>query len=676
MQNHTLWNATLHPIVPPGTSFTSIYGWLDELLSGDSSLQEDPSLKRWLGMPRTTLKELHDLADAGTEWNFRQDLETRVSGLQQTNITAHMTMLLRERRHDRPCDLQWLLELADTEKATELLLKILLSMEELASEELASNNYDICGRAFMIASALLADFDDVLETSDGTMDASELIFAHCSPRILQLRSSSTQSVVSQGGRVALLSSIFEYRRQFSWESLQQNLDTFSLVMERLSFCMNELSIASGYLKYMDPSSEANVCSRRTSPPVLGKWVLSTAPVRIDLAGGWSDTPPICYEFGGAVTGVAVLVDGRKPLSCRCRIIPGRTGVLLRSENRSSVDGSLISVVETPITNVADLSDFRDPLSDCALLKAALVCLRMITEEQIQSKANLQPLINKFCSQTGDVRLEIVTASILPQGSGMGTSSILAAAVLASIARCIGIGALEDDYLLHAVLMLEQLLTSGGGWQDQANGIIPGIKTVRSKSSTLPVAISVERLALNDSFKHQFENRMVLVFTGKTRLAKNILQDVLRRWSRSTTEVVATVARNVQLAAECNISVLNGDIDHLGRILLEYSKIKVQMAGEDSGAMPESCSVFISHLLERGTITGACLCGAGGGGFMAMVLSDGVGMSDVSAWLQCEGATCHDLLSFTLHTCKICDEGISTHVLDDEKITVGDFSLDW
>lgn len=42
---------------------------------------------------------------------------------------------------------------------------------------------------------------------------------------------------------------------------------------------------------------------------IGTWVEARSPVRIDLAGGWTDTPPICYEAGGKVTGVAVSIDG-------------------------------------------------------------------------------------------------------------------------------------------------------------------------------------------------------------------------------------------------------------------------------------------------------------------------------------------------------------------------------
>ena len=32
--------------------------------------------------------------------------------------------------------------------------------------------------------------------------------------------------------------------------------------------------------------------------------------RIDLSGGWSDTPPITYEQGGAVLNVAVKLNGQ------------------------------------------------------------------------------------------------------------------------------------------------------------------------------------------------------------------------------------------------------------------------------------------------------------------------------------------------------------------------------
>lgn len=49
---------------------------------------------------------------------------------------------------------------------------------------------------------------------------------------------------------------------------------------------------------------------QTSIPPVNKWVTVECPARIDLAGGWSDTPPICYEHGGAVTNMALLIEGK------------------------------------------------------------------------------------------------------------------------------------------------------------------------------------------------------------------------------------------------------------------------------------------------------------------------------------------------------------------------------
>ena len=48
------------------------------------------------------------------------------------------------------------------------------------------------------------------------------------------------------------------------------------------------------------SSENNAATRSYCPRI-GRVVVANAPVRIDLAGGWSDTPPICYETQGAVS---------------------------------------------------------------------------------------------------------------------------------------------------------------------------------------------------------------------------------------------------------------------------------------------------------------------------------------------------------------------------------------
>ena len=48
-------------------------------------------------------------------------------------------------------------------------------------------------------------------------------------------------------------------------------------------------------------------------------VWARSPVRLDLAGGWTDTPPYCIEHGGKVLNVAVDLNGQPPIQVFARL---------------------------------------------------------------------------------------------------------------------------------------------------------------------------------------------------------------------------------------------------------------------------------------------------------------------------------------------------------------------
>lgn len=394
-------------------------------------------------------------------------------------------------------------------------------------------------------------------------------------------------------------------------------------------------------------------------------------------GGWSDTPPICYEYGGAVTGMAVLVDNQYPLCCRGRVRSGGTGILLKTEIRDVSTGDLVSCNRVKIEDIQHLNDFRDPSASCALVKASLICLGLATEEQLQAKDALQPLINKFCSTLKDVSIEIVSTSLLGMGTGMGTSSILGACIIQTIAECVGIGRMQNQCLLQTVLMLEQLLSSGGGWQDQALGILAGVKTIRSQPPRIPLDIQIEELILPEKAVAAFEERLLFAFTGKTRLAKNILQQVLRRWSRRTTEIVSTVRGLVNAAEKTRGAILDESWDRVGDCLYEAFKLKCVMAGEDSGAEPPLVKLFVAELVAHAVIRGAMLCGAGGGGFLLLLLSEGVDKKQVESFFESEVLPLdEDFKEFSFHSCRIAEIGLTTSVLDDESIDSDSYDISW
>ena len=83
------------------------------------------------------------------------------------------------------------------------------------------------------------------------------------------------------------------------------------------------------------------------------------------------------------------------------------------------------------------------------------------------------------------------------------------------------------YLILQVLVVEQMLTTAGGWQDQVGGLSGGIKVGHS-AAALPLRVDVKFLQLSDVTVRAFSDRLFIVYTGKTRLARNLLQVILIR----------------------------------------------------------------------------------------------------------------------------------------------------
>lgn len=188
----------------------------------------------------------------------------------------------------------------------------------------------------------------------------------------------------------------------------------------------------------------------------GQCCLATAPARIDLAGGWSDTPPICYDLSGAVLNVAVNVDGNAPLRCAVRCI-GDCVIRLAVFRKVTAGGDQLELLgEETCTSHQDFKSVAHNQSICALLKASLVVLGLVNPNSDD------PIL------TGG--LEIVCLSNLPTGSGMGGSSILAATVLQAIATALH-SQLSNELVIYLVGQVEQVLQTCGGWQDQVSNLL-------------------------------------------------------------------------------------------------------------------------------------------------------------------------------------------------------------
>lgn len=212
------------------------------------------------------------------------------------------------------------------------------------------------------------------------------------------------------------------------------------------------------------------------------------PVRLDIVGGWSDTPPWSLERIGCVLNMAVQLDGRSPLSAEVILHRRGTGVTISDEAANSVTVDDRRTIQPPF-------DSEDKFR---LVKAALVVTGFTSRSSLSTSG----------------KLEISTCSNVPRGSGLGVSSILAAAVVKGLLE-VKQDDTSADNVARLVLVVEQIMGTGGGWQDQIGGVYPGIKCTTSKPGR-PMSLKVEAVPVSDALRLQLQSRMLVVFTGQVR----------------------------------------------------------------------------------------------------------------------------------------------------------------
>ncbi|XP_030780340.1 L-fucose kinase isoform X3 [Rhinopithecus roxellana] len=286
----------------------------------------------------------------------------------------------------------------------------------------------------------------------------------------------------------------------------------------------------------------------------------------------------------------------------------------------------------------------------ALLKAAFICAGIV---HVHSELQL----NEQLLRTFGGGFELHTWSELPHGSGLGTSSILAGTALAALQRAAG-RVVGTEALIHAVLHLEQVLTTGGGWQDQVGGLMPGIKVGRSQAQ-LPLKVEVEEVTVPEGFVQKLNDHLLLVYTGKTRLARNLLQDVLRSWYARLPAVVQNAHSLVQQTEECAEAFRQGSLPLLGQCLTSYWEQKKLMApGCEPLAVRRMMDVLAPH------VHGQSLAGAGGGGFLYLLTKEPQQKEALEAVL----AKTEGLGNYSIHLVEVDTQGLSLKLLGTEAST--------
>lgn len=317
-------------------------------------------------------------------------------------------------------------------------------------------------------------------------------------------------------------------------------------------------------------------------------VWGRSPVRIDIAGGWTDTPPYCLMEGGNVINFAIELNGQPPLQTFIRPTH-EPRIVLRS-----IDLGAVEVIETD----EQLTDFMHVGSPFSIPKAALV-LAGFKMQQLEAFGG---------------GLELTLLSAIPAGSGLGTSSILAATVLGALSDFCGLG-WDKNEIGRRTLMLEQMLTTGGGWQDQFGGVLGGVKLLQTDKG-FEQRPQVRWLPNDLWTQPEYHPCHLLYYTGITRTAKHILTEIVRRMFLNHGEELQLLREMKAHTMEMYEAIQCVDFKRTG-LLMRNTWQQNQLL--DNGTNPVAIQQLTSLIDDL--CLGYKLPGAGGGGYLYMIAKD-------------------------------------------------------
>ena len=299
--------------------------------------------------------------------------------------------------------------------------------------------------------------------------------------------------------------------------------------------------------------------------------------------------------GGNVINLAIELNGQPPLQAYAR--PSKElRIVLRS-----IDLGAMEVVET----YEQLTDFMHVGSPFSIPKAALILAGFSPDSQF-------PTLHSQLESFG-AGIELTLLSAIPAGSGLGTSSILAATVLGALNDFCGLG-WDKNEIGHCTLMLEQMLTTGGGWQDQFGGVLGGVKLLQTGRG-FDQSPLVRWLPNDLWLQPEYRPCHLLYYTGITRTAKNILAEIVRRMFLNHNAELRLLREMKEHTLEMYEAIQRNDFSLMGRLV---RRTWTQNQALDAGTNPPAVAA-LTQLVDD-LCLGYKLPGAGGG-YLYMIAKD-------------------------------------------------------
>ncbi len=296
-------------------------------------------------------------------------------------------------------------------------------------------------------------------------------------------------------------------------------------------------------------------------------LIARAPMRISFGGGGTDLEAYYAKYGGVVISTA---------------IDKYFYAILTTNESDELQG--ISADYRAMFRHSPLNDLTWD-GDLALPKAVL---------------------HTFGIRRG---IHLFTASEVPPGTGLGSSSAAAVTMIRAISTLIDQPMTKQQVAELASTIEISKLGMPIGKQDQYASAFGGLNKITFTSE----GVTVEPLNIALDVQKTLERRLMLFFTGSSRESTSILKHQ-RQSTQDSDETVLQALHNIkQVALDVQACLETGDLGEFARLLHYSWQEKRRLATGLSNDFIDEC---YGLALEHGALAGK-ITGAGGGGFMLL-----------------------------------------------------------
>lgn len=318
------------------------------------------------------------------------------------------------------------------------------------------------------------------------------------------------------------------------------------------------------------------------------------PVRLNLSAGWNDTPPYSNEREGSILNIDYLINNRKPVKAIIKSLK-RNIIIVQSGNSK----------KEIISDINDLLKCDNPNYDNAIVKASILASGIIP---MNKECNLNDILTK----TGGFKITSLVENI-PIGSGLGTSSVVIASIIMAIYKSIDLK-ISDNDLYIKVAIAEQIMRTGGGFQDQIGAVSKGMKFIHfiPKKDEMPL-IDIQQVKISNKTQKHLNEKLKIIYTGKTRLAKNILRTVMGSYIEGNQETIGILEEINNVAINMKKNIEEDDLESFGKNMINSYNLCKKMY---SSFTNDDIEKIIESIKNQ--CYGYMIAGAGGGGYLIVL----------------------------------------------------------